>query len=88
MSKLNESNKPAVHNILFNAGYNPTSVERYEFKRTVETQNYYVTLNADEWFYNKPQPGNADDICAFGDYSPEGLDKLRRIVTIDPNESE
>lgn len=91
---LNEFIKPSVHNILFNAGYNPTDSSRQEFKRTVtdlgawvETQNYYVQLSAGEWWYNKPVK-HGDDIMVFGDYSPEGLDKLRKVVKIDPTESE
>lgn len=94
MSKLNEFIKPHVHNILFDAGYNPLQLNRQEFKRTVfspgewiEQQNYYVTLNSEEWWYQKPQ-NKGDDIMAFGDYSKEGLDKLRKIVKIDPKESE
>lgn len=92
---LTEFIKPTVHNILFDAGYNPTDFSRQEFKRTVtdpgawvETQNYYVQLSAGEWWYNKPQRGNLDDIMVFGDYSTEGLDKLRKVVKIDPKESE
>lgn len=95
MSKLNEFIKPRVHNILFDAGYNPITLAREEFKRTVYTpgewveyQNYYVNLNKDEWWYQKPQRGNLDDIFVCGDYSPEGLDKLRQTVKIDPKESE
>lgn len=95
MNKLNEFIKPIVHNILWNAGYKATRVAGEDFKRTVEdpgawveVQNYYVTLQNEEWWYQKPQRGNLDDIMAFGDYSPEGLDKLRRVVTIDPEESE
>lgn len=94
MSKLNEFIKPRVHNILFDAGYNPLQLNRQEFKRTVYTpgewieyQNYYVTLSADEWWYNKPVK-KGDDIMVFGDYSPEGIDKLRKTVKIDPKESE
>ena len=95
MSKLTESNKPTVHNILWAAGFEQTSLQRHEFKKTahypgewVEYQNYYVALdNVDEWYYNKPQR-KGDDICAFGDYSPEGLEKLKRILATDPTESE
>lgn len=95
MSKLTESIKPTVHNILWNAGYEATRVAGDDFKRTVEdpgawveVQNYYVTLHSGEWWYQKPQRGNLDDIFVCGDYSPEGLDKLRQTVKIDPKESE
>ena len=91
---LTESIKSTVHNILYDAGYNPTDITHQEFKRTttdlgawVETQNYYVQLSAAEWWYNKPVK-KGDDIMIFGDYSPEGLDKLRQVVKIDPTESE
>lgn len=94
MSKLNEVIKPRVHNILWNAGYK-SRLGSEDFKRTVytpgewqEEQNYYVTLKSDEWWYQKPQRGNLDDIFVCGDYSLEGLDKLRKVVTIDPIETE
>lgn len=91
---LTETIKPQVHNILFSAGFQPSTFQRIVFKRTVEqpgewdqTLNYFVTLQENEWSYSK-NVFRKEDVYAFGDYSPEGLDKLRKVVTIDPIETE